>query len=117
MKNLHCFNLAFAVIFLIPAIALGESRLEKLRSKLPAPGDVLIDADAQTLLVLGGDGKAGTSSVVPVDQPDLDLSQAIRVTSLERGQTAWDVQVLTPTTKLAVHSGDVIFFAIDARCI
>jgi endo-1,4-beta-xylanase len=115
MKNLLRFNLIAAAMLLLPAIALSESRLENLRKKLPAPGEVLVNADASALTTTGADGVLATSQIVKVDQPG--FSQASRIAVLKRGNSAWDVQLISRPSQEPVRKGDVIFFALDARCI
>ncbi|HMB96829.1 MAG TPA: endo-1,4-beta-xylanase [Tepidisphaeraceae bacterium] len=110
MKKAKPLIFSLAAIFLMSSMlfAADDAALKQLRSKLPVPGEVLINIDASALMPGVADPAFGDIKII---------EKAAHVTVLKPSKNAWDVQLISPTTKQAVHRGDVIFFAVEARCV
>jgi endo-1,4-beta-xylanase len=110
------FTLAMILLLARSAGASGDdnSLLSQIQSKLPAPGEVLISAQADQFAV-SIDEKSASSQIVPAQNQS--FKNALRVQIAQRGKNAWDVQLLSPHSIGAVKKGDLILIAFQARCL
>ena len=71
--------------------------------------------DVERLEFTFANSELGSATRVDVD--DAGFSRAVRVEVRERTKKAWDAQVRSPGSQIAIAEGDRLFVAYSARCL